>query len=375
MQTRFPLRARRAGALITILLLCGAAIGARATPAEDAQNWDALMMNSVKALKSNRLSDSIQLCEQAITLAHAFGPKDTHLARSQVLRAEIYMWEKDNPHAEAMFQSAVATCEQAVGPDHPEMVHPLVSLANFYYYVDVHYDRVAALFTRILGIVERTPGHDLHQEILWCRNLGLVYQQMRDFTRAEPLFARAVALAEKVDPVWLPHEELTAAAFYRAWGRTDRAEALAGRALAQREQALATTPQDVDAKLDLAVTLDELTEIHLAAAQPLAAEQTARRSLALVESFMTAEQPELVPRLAELASALQARAKYDEAAPLMQRALALAEKNLGPTSAELAPLLSQYASLLQAMKRPAAAAQMQTRAESIRQQAAANRAM
>ncbi len=333
------------------------------------------MTDSVRALKSNRLAESIALCERAMSLAPAFGPKDTHLARSQVLRAEIYMWEKDNPSAEAMFRTAVGTCEQAVGRDHPEMVHPLVSLANFYYYVDVHYDRVAELFTRILGIVERAPGHDVRQEILWCRNLALVYQQTREFARAEPLFLRAVTLCEKVDPAWLPHEELTAAAFYRAWNRPDRAEALASRALAQREQSLAAAPQDADAKLDLAVTLDEFTAIHLAAGQSEAAERTARRALELVESFMTREQPELVPRLAGLAAAFQARAKYDEAVPLMQRALAVAEKNLGPTNADLAPLLSQYASLLQAMKRPADAASMQARADSLRQAAAAARAM
>ena len=358
-------------ALGALILLVASLSRLPAAPADAVQKWDALMNESVKALKINRLGDAIRRCEEASGLAREFGPDDTHLARSEVLRAEIFMWEKDNPRAEAMFKQAVATCERAVGREHPEVVHPLVSLANFYYFVDVHYDRVAALFERVLGIVERTPAHDPRQEILWCRNLGLVYQQMSRFDRAEPLFNRAVDLAAKADPMWLPHEQLTAAAFYRAWGKTDRAATLAERALAQREQVLMVAPQDADAKLDLAVTLDELTEIHLVAADPDAAEKTARRSLAVVESFMAPDQPELVPRLAGLATALQAGARYAEALPLMERAIGLAEKNLGPTSAELAPLLAKYASLLQAMKRPADAAQAQARADSIRQQSAA----
>lgn len=359
--------------MLVVLGLAAALTPARAATPADPQKWDELMLGSVKALKSNRLTDAIAQCEQAMALARGFGANDTHLSRSEVLRAEIYMWEKQNDRAERMFHEAVATCEHAVGPNHPDVVHPLVSLANFYYYVDVHYDRVAALFTRILGIVERAPNRDEHQVVLWSRNLAMVYQQMGKFAQAEPHFLKAVALAEKVDPTWLPHEQLNTAAFYRTWGRYERAEELARRALAIREAALAAAPDNVDAKLDLAVTLDELAAIHLAQHRPELAEAASRRSLALVESFMSPDQPELAPRLAGLAAALQARGKFDAAADSLRRAVAIAEKNLGADSPEIAPLLSSYASVLKELKQPAEAAAVQARADELRRRLAVAR--
>jgi hypothetical protein len=126
----------------------GLSVGFSASTA-DFQQWDRLMTDSVKALKSNQLDRAVAFCEQAQQLAADFGPTDTHVVRSQVLRAEIYMWEKKNDLAEKTFHAAVASCERAVGPNHPDMVHPLSSLANFYYYVVPQYEKVAALFARI----------------------------------------------------------------------------------------------------------------------------------------------------------------------------------------------------------------------------------
>jgi tetratricopeptide (TPR) repeat protein len=336
-----------------------------AAPPPDVQAWEQLMNGSVRALKSNQLDEAIAQCERALDMAGGFGERDTHRARSLVLRAEIFLWQKQHDRAEALFQSAVATCEKAVGPDDLEMVHPLTSLANYYYYVAVRYGNVAALFERILGIVEKAPGHDEHQTIMWRRNLGLIYQQMGRFEQAEPLFAKAVASAEKADPAWVPHELLTMAEFYRTWGKFEPAEAAAARALAIRESALAAAPDNVDAKLDLAVSLDALGAIYVSSKRGKEATKVCRRSLALVETFMTPDQPDLVPRLMGLAEALRADGSFAESDEMFQRALAVTEKNLGAVSREYTTLLKQYAGLLREAGKPDAAASAEARSSEL----------
>ena len=302
------------------------------------------MTDSVKALRDNRLPQAIDLCDQATRMARGFATNDTRLSRSQTLRAEIYMWEKNCDLAEKTFQLAIQSCEKAVGPNDPAMVHPLSSLANFYYFVLQRYDQVIVLFERILRIVESSPAHPYRDEIMWSRNLASVYQTTGQFVRAEPLFQRAVALAMTNDPEWLPHELLTAAEFYRAWHKCDQAESLAKHALELREKALANT-NNVDARLDVAVALDTLGAVYLAWPKPDQAAACYQRSLDLVQSFLSPNDADLAPRLAGLAEARHLQGKEDQASPLYRRALVIVEANAGPDSPEAAALRERFAAL------------------------------
>ena len=351
--------------VFALLALC---LGAGSSPSpEETQKWEQLMTGTMKALRANNVAESVRLCDEAIGLAGKFGPADTHLSQSQVLRAEVYMWEKKNDLAEQTFKLAIASCEKAAGSNDIVLVHPLSSLANYYYFVAVRYDQVIPLFQRILKIVENAPQRNNRDLIMWSRNLGMVYQQTGRYAEAEPLFKRAVALADQTDAEWLPHELLTAADFYRAWSKYDQAEALAKRALAIREKALSPTA-GVDAQLDVAVCLNGLGAIYLAGAKPEKAEAAYHRSLAMVQTFMSADQADLTPQLEGLAAALRAQGKYDQAEPLYKQALAITEKNLGADHPNTAVLLEKYAGLLEDMKKPAEAKALRERAETIRKQ-------
>ena len=370
MMTKFHARLSPGMSLLAsaLLALC---LGAGPAPVPDpSQQWEQLMTGAMKSLRANNVAEAVRQSEEAVRLAGQFGPQDTKLSRSQVLRAEVYMWEKKNDLAEQTFQRAVASCERAAGSNDVALVHPLSSLANFYYFVVARYDLVAPLFQRILNIVQNAPQPNPRDVILWSRNLGLIYQQTGKYAQGEPLFKRAVALAEQSDAEWLPHELLTAADFYRAWGKHDQAEALAKRALAIREKAL--TPEGgIDAQLDVAVCLNGLGTNYLAWGKPDRAEAAYRRSLALVETFMSADQADLTPYLEGLAAALRAQGKYEPAEPLYRRALAITLKNVGANDPHAAALLEQYAGLLEDMKKPAEAKSFRERAAAIRRQNAA----
>jgi tetratricopeptide (TPR) repeat protein len=304
--------------------------------------WDQLMIDSQKALKDNNLNQAVVLCDQAMNFASEFPPDDTRFSKSEVQLAEIYCWQKNPALAEKTFNKAIADCEKAAGPASTELVFPLSALANFYTFVSIHPQQATPLLLRILKIVQSAPAHKDADIIMWSRNVGQSYQSLGQYAQADPYFKQALDLAEKVDPNdWLPHELLTAADFYRAWGKYPQALTLASRALAIRERELGNSA-DIDKKLDVTACLDNLGQTDLASGNLQQAEGVYRRSLTIAESFMSPDQSDLSPRLAGLATALREEGKYAESEPLYQRALTITEKNTGPNSKESADLRAQY---------------------------------
>jgi tetratricopeptide (TPR) repeat protein len=311
--------------------------------------WDQLMIDSQKSLKDNNLDRAVMLCDQAMNIATEFSPGDTRYSKSEVQLAEIYCWQKSPDLAEKTFKKAIADCEKAAGPASTEMVFPLSALANFYTFVSIQPEQVTPILLRILNIVRNAPTHKDADIIMWSRNVGQSYQARSEYAQAEPYFKQAVDAAEKLDPNdWFPHELLTAADFYRAWGKYPQALTLANRALAIREKELGTS-SDVDKKLDVTVCLDNLGQTDLASGNPREAEALYRRSLNIAESFMSPDQSDLSPRLAALATALRDEGKYAESASLYKRALSITEINTGPNSKESADIRAQY-ELLQKQK-------------------------
>jgi tetratricopeptide (TPR) repeat protein len=335
-----------------------------ASPADFSQ-WQQLITDTTKALRNNQLPEAVHLCEQALSLSTTFGPTNTAYSRTQVLRAEVYLWENKKDLAEQTFKQAVASCEKAAGTNSAEVIHPLSSLANYYYFVVKQYDRVIPIFERIRTIVDADPKRTDRDVIMWSRNLGMIYQQTGQYTKGEPLFKEAVALAEK-DPEWFPHELMNAADFYRGWGKYVQAESLAQHALSLREKTMVA--ENPDSQLDTAVCLNALGANYLSWNKPEKAEVAYRRSLTIVQKFMAADEADLIPALQGLASSLQAQRQFEQAAPLYQRALAIAEKNAGPNDPQVATLLGNYATVLKELGKAEDAKRVQDRADNILKQ-------
>jgi tetratricopeptide (TPR) repeat protein len=333
------------------------------------QKWKELMFESARSLKSN-LTNSEQRCTEALKLAVSFGPTDVRLSRSQVQMAEVYRWQGRKELAEQSYKDAVASCEKAVGPNHPDMIPPLESLANFYYYTKVEYDQVAPLYQWILDIVQGEPSPDNAEVASWSRNLADVYRLETQNAMAEAFYKRALSAAEaatnatEADTV----QYLQALSdFYRSWDKCEQAEPLAKRALAIREKA-AGPDAGPDAQLDVAVCCDGLGQIYLDWNRPDEAAACYARSLAIAEKIAGSESPDITPRLMGLASALRAQRKFAEAETQYQRALAITEKSTSAAAPELVEILEKYAGLLKDLNKPDQAKVLMARAESIRQQ-------
>ena len=332
--------------------------------------WQMLMYQSQRARRSGALDDAERLAGQALDLAGNFGPADACLAKSQVQMAEIYRQQGKTDLAEQTYKHAIASYEKAAGTNNPDLIMPLESLANFYYYTKVRYDQVASLYQRILDIVRAAPAPDPLEAARWERNLADVYHLQKQDAQAETFYKLALSTVETAtnssegDKV----QYLQALAdLYRTGAKYDEAEDMAKRSLAIREKAIGPDAGP-DAELDVAVCCDSLAQIYLAWNKPDQAELFYNRSLPIVEKVAGAESPDLMPRLMGLATALRAQKKYAEAEVQYKRALAITEKSVGSEAPQVADVLDQYAALLEEMKKPEDAKGLRDWADSVRKQ-------
>jgi len=315
--------------------------------------WRTLIYQSQHLQRASDLENAERLASQALELTGNFDAADPRRTKSRVQMAEIYRQQGKLDLAEQTYLNAIAGCEKAGATNNPDLIPPVESLANFYYYTRVRYDQVALLYQRILNILQAAPVLNSTELARWQRNLADVYNLQKQGALAETFYQRALSTVETATnyPAGDKVQYLQALAdFYQAAGKYDLAEQPAKRALAIREQALGTDPNP-DAQMDVAICCDSLAHIYLAWNKPGQAELFYNRSVPLVEKVAGAESPDLTPRLMGLAAALRAQKKYAEAEAQYKRAVAITEKSIGPEAPELAGVLDQYAVLLDETKK------------------------
>jgi tetratricopeptide (TPR) repeat protein len=335
--------------------------------------WRGLIHGSSRDQRLNNLPEAERLAIAALDLAGTFDSADTRFSKSEVQLAEVYRQEGKFDLAERTYKDAIASCKKAVGPKSPELVFPLQSLANFYYYSRVRYDQVAILYRTILDIIQANPSPSPHELARWQRNLAGVYRLLNLNTLAENFYRSALASVESATnaPIGESVEYLQSLGdFYRVEGKYNQAEAVLNRALAIRQRELASN-SEVNAELDVAVCCDYLGQNYCAWNRPEQAEHFYRRSLELVEQVSGNDSTDLGPRLIGLASALRAQKKYAEAKEQYERDLEITEKGIGPNTTEVAEVLDQYAGLLTDMNKTDDAKAMRDWAGSLRRDIAA----
>ena len=156
--------------------------------------------------------------------------------------AWLYRRVGDYRRAEPLFRRVCDIAEKP-GPNRPDLAGSLVNLAGLYR-EQQDYERAEPLFLRVLE--RRGPG-DLSALV----ELGRLYEEMGDSARAEPLFQRALTVAEGLpsystssDPAYVEPENpilgtalSNLARMYSAQRDPARAEPLFLRALAIAEKA------------------------------------------------------------------------------------------------------------------------------------------
>ena len=256
--------------------------------------------------------------------------------------AGLLQAQDDLAGARPLFERALAICEHALGPEHPETATSLDHLASL---LQEQGDLAGArpLFERALAIREQALGPDHPDTATSLNSLAFLLQAQGDFAGARPLYERALAICEKA--LGPEHPETATslnnlALLLRAQGDLAGARPLFERALAIYEQALGPEHPDTAASLNnLALLLQDQGD--LAGARPLY-----ERALAICEKALGPEHPETARSLNNLAVLLQAQGDLAGARPLHERALAIREKALGPEHPDTATCLDNLAGLL-----------------------------
>ena len=172
--------------------------------------------------------------------------------------------------------------------------------------------------------------------------MAFLYHNQGLYSKAEPLYLRALAIDENV---LTPEHPDTAASLnnlallYENQGLYSKAEPLYLRALAIREKALGAEHPDTATSLNnLALLYDN--EGLYSKAEPLYL-----RALAIDEKVLGPEHPNTANSLHNLAFLYHKQGLYSKAEPLYLRALAIYEKPLGPEHRDTANSLNNLALL------------------------------
>ena len=267
--------------------------------------------------------------------------------------------------ARPLHERALAICEKALGPDHPDTA---TSLNNLAVLLRAQGDFAAArpLFERALAICEKALGPDHPNTAASLNNLAVLLRAQGDFAAARPLFERALAICEKA--LGPDHPEAAGslnnlASLLRDQGDLAAARPLHERALAIREKALGPDHPDT------AVSLNNLAGLLHDQGDFAAARSLLERALAIYERAFGPDHPNTATGLNNLASLLRDQGDLVAARPLFERALAICEKGLGPDHPFTAASLNNLALLLADQGDFAAARPLFERALAIREKA------
>ena len=172
--------------------------------------------------------------------------------------------------------------------------------------------------------------------------LATTYQEQGEYAKAEPLFRRALAIAEKIRG---PEHEETGSVLSNlgALGvlRNNYAEAepLLKRALEIQRKKYGPDHRDVaDTLTNLAVLCERM-------GRQKEATDYYRQVLALREKVLAPDHPDIAQALNNLGVALWRQGQYTEAAPVLERSLALFQKVLGPEHSQVGRLMANLATL------------------------------
>jgi len=225
--------------------------------------------------------------------------------------------------------------------------------------------RAEPLIRRALAIDEQSLGSEHSNVAIRLCSLAALLQATNRLGEAEPLLRRALAIDEQSYGHEHPHvarDLNNLALLLKATNRRAEAESLLRRALVIDEHAYGPEHPDVAKSLNNLAQLLKATN-RLGEAEPLM-----RRALAIDEQSYGTEHPDVARDLSNLAALLYATNRLAEAEPLIRRALAIDEQAYGPEHPHVAIRLDILAQVLQATNRVVEAEPLIRRALAIDEQ-------
>jgi CHAT domain-containing protein len=345
------------------IMLCG---NASISPAQKADEADALTKRILELYNAGRYADAIPMAQQVLAIREkALGPDHPQVATALGWLAALHDRQGRHAEAEPLYQRSLAIRERALGRDHPEVAKSLNNLALLYGNQGRYAD-AEPLYQRSLAIWEKALGPDHPEVARSLNNLAGLYSNQGRYAEAEPLYQRSLAVREKA--LGRDHPDVARALnnlaeLYSSQGRYADAEPLYRRSLAIWEKALGPDHPDV------ATALNNLAQRYRNQGRYADAEPLCQRSLAIREKTLGRDHPDVAGSLNNLAGLYREQGRYAEAEQLYQRSLAVREKALGRDHPAVAASLNGLAEVYRNQGRYTDAEPLYQRSLAIREKA------
>ena len=280
----------------------------------------------LNALGDSR-AEAIAIGEPLVAdLERVLGPNHPDTLKSLSSLAFAYRAAGRVADAIPLLERVLAALEQLLGTNHPDALVSRNNLAGAYQAAG----RVAeaiSLHEQILADFERVLGPNHPNTLISRNNLARAYQEGGRAAEAIPLFERVLAARERLlgaDHPDILNSRDNLAAAYRDAGRAAEAIPLHEQVLAAREQLLGTDhPETLGSR-------DYLALAYQAAGRAAEAIPLHEQTLADFERVLGPDHPSTLVLRDNLALAYQAAGRAAEAIPLFERTLADRERVLGP---------------------------------------------
>ncbi len=249
---------------------------------------------------------------------------DTYLAQGELAHILGHRGRWDTEVLE-MAEAAAKGLERTLGPDHPDTLEEIDSLAGAY--------AKAGRLTESIALEERvrdariaTLGLDHPATLLSMHNLAMCYQAAGKLDKALPLYEETLALQKsKLGPdhpdTLLSMKSL--AAGYLAAGKLDKALPLSEETLALQKSKLGPDhPETLSSMAWLAAG-------YLAAGKLDKALPLSEETLALEKSKLGPDHPNTLISMSNLAACYWSMKRLGKSIPLLEAVLPLEEKKLG----------------------------------------------
>ncbi len=261
-----------------------------------------------------------------VLMRKRYGEEHTEFAVALDWLANAFQAQGRLADAEPLLRRSLAIREKVPGPEHSNLSASLDSLAVLTQ-SQGQYAEAERLLRRSLALREKGLGPDHPDVGTSLDRLAMLYQVQGRYDDSEALRRRRHSISDKaMEPDQYASAYIDAETVYR-------------RNLAMREKALG--PEH----LDVATSLDNLTELYRSQSRHAAAEPLLRRSLAIREKALGPDHPKVGATVINLADLYWHLNRSAEAEPLYRRSIAIAEKSLGPEHLEVAAALDRLAML------------------------------
>ncbi|HET6585338.1 MAG TPA: serine/threonine-protein kinase [Nannocystaceae bacterium] len=160
------------------------------TAADAAVQLTRLLVN-----EQSRAEESQWLAKVALGLAEGDGTDPLLIADAMLSVGYIFADRNLELEAEPYFRGAVERLEGALGPEHPDLVGPLLSWSSLLDVMDRE-DEAEVVARRALGIAETAFGPDHPETANALKRLAWLFMIDRRFAESEAAFDRALAIYE-----------------------------------------------------------------------------------------------------------------------------------------------------------------------------------